>query len=118
LKAVVPYAITGTTAQVTVTYQGEESAPFTLPITAAAPAIFTSNRVGAGQVAAFNAVEQLFNSAADPVKVGEFITFYATGEGQTVPPGVDGKVTGSTATGPVLPVSVTVDGIPAFVQYA
>jgi uncharacterized protein (TIGR03437 family) len=42
---------------------------------------------------------------------------YATGEGQTAPGGVDGKLS-STSILPVLPVSVTVGGIPATVQYA
>lgn len=114
VKAVVPYAIGGTTAQVTVTYQGEESAPFSVPVAPSAPSIFA----GGGQVSALNLPESLFNSAATPVKIGEFIEFIATGEGQTAPAGVDGKVQDSTATGPILPVSVTVDGIPAFIQYA
>jgi trimeric autotransporter adhesin len=59
------------------------------------------------------------NTAANPVKIGGYISLYATGEGQTTPTGVDGKV----ASGPVLPmpnlpVSATVGGIPAVVQYA
>jgi len=44
----------------------------------------------------------------NPVKIGGYISLYATGEGQT---------TGSPAH-PVLPVRVIVGGIPATVQYA
>ena len=52
------------------------------------------------------------------VKVGAFISLYATGEGQTSPAGLDGKVDASTPPKPVLPVTVTIGGIPSFVQYA
>lgn len=118
LKAVAPYSVSGSAAQLTVSYQGDESAAFTVPVAAAVPSVFTANRVGAGQVSAFNDVEGLFNSAATPVRIGGFLSFYATGEGQTAPAGMDGMVGGSTQTSPILPVSATVDGIPAFVQYA
>jgi uncharacterized protein (TIGR03437 family) len=117
VAAIVPYAITGTTAQVVVTYQGEDSAPFTVPVAVAAPGVFTSNQLGSGQAAAINAADGRFNSAVNPVKIGGSISLYATGEGQTSPAGVDGRVS-STATGPVLPVTVTVDGISALIQYA
>ena len=50
--------------------------------------------------------------------VGEFITLFATGVGQTTPAGVDGKLTGANETHLVLPVHVTVGGIPALVQYS
>jgi uncharacterized protein (TIGR03437 family) len=41
-----------------------------------------------------------------------------TGEGQTVPPGVDGLIARSTLPTPVLPVSVNIDGKQATVLYA
>jgi uncharacterized protein (TIGR03437 family) len=117
VAAVVPYAVTGTTAQVTVAYQGQVSAAFSVPAVASAPSLFALNQTGAGQAAAINAVDGTANSAANPVKIGAFISLYATGEGQTAPGGVDGKL-GSAPTRPVLAVSVTVGGIPAFVPYA
>jgi uncharacterized protein (TIGR03437 family) len=117
VAAIVPYAISGTTAQVAITYQGATSTAFTIPVTPSAPGIFTSNQTGAGQVAAINTVDGSLNTAANPVKIGGYISLYATGEGQTAPAGVDGKV-GSTPTRPVLPVSVMVGGIPAMFQYA
>jgi uncharacterized protein (TIGR03437 family) len=111
VAAVVPYTLTGTTAQVTVAYQGESSAAFTLPVAPSAPSIFTSNQTGAGQAAAINAIDGTVNSAINPVKIGGYISLYATGEGQT---------TASTGAPPrpILPVSITVGGIPATVQYA
>jgi trimeric autotransporter adhesin len=117
VAAIVPYAISGTTAQVAIAYQGATSTAFTIPVTPSAPGIFTSNQTGAGQVAAINTVDGTLNTAANPVKIGGYISLYATGEGQTAPAGMDGKL-GSTPTRPVLPVSVTVDGMPATVLYA
>ncbi len=106
VAAVVPYTLTGTTAQVTVSYRGETSAAFDLPVAPSAPGIFTSNQTGAGQAAAINAIDGTVNSAANPVKIGGYISLYATGEGQ------------STSARPILPVSITVGGIPAMVQFA
>lgn len=118
LAVIVPYSITGTNAQVTVTYQGKVSAALTVPIAASAPSLFTLNQSGSGQGAAVNAVDGTVNTAANPVKVGGYISLYATGEGQTAPSGVDGKVGDSLPARPVLPVSVTIGGIPTLVQYA
>ncbi len=118
IAAVVPYGITGPTAQVLVTYQGKVSNELTVAVAASAPSLFTVNQTGAGQAAAINAVDGTVNSAANPVKIGGFISLYATGEGQTGPAGVDGRLGGSAPTNPILPVSVTVGGIPARVQYA
>jgi uncharacterized protein (TIGR03437 family) len=115
---VVPYAVTGTTAQVKVTYQGQVSDAFTVPVAPSAPSLFASNQTGAGQAAAFNAVDGTANTAANPVKIGDSISLYATGEGQTAPAGVDGKLGGSVPAHPLLQVSVTVGGIPAPFQYA
>ena len=117
VAAIVPYAISGTTAQVTVAYQGQDSLAFTVPVAPSAPGIFTSNQTGAGQVAAINTVDGTLNTAANPVKIGGYISLYATGEGQTAPAGVDGKL-GSAPTRTVLTVSVTVGGMPATFQYA
>ncbi len=116
VAAIVPYAITGTTAQVTVTYQGEESAAVTIPVALSAPGFFTFNQTGSGQAAAVNA-DGTVNTAANPVKIGGSISLYATGEGQSAPGGVDGRL-GSAPTHPILPVSVTIDGLPALVEYA
>ena len=118
VAAVVPSAASGSTARVSVTYQGQVSADFTVPVALAAPNIFTLNQAGWGQAAGINAADGTVNTPANPVKIGGYISLYATGEGQTAPAGVDGKVGGSTATHPLLPVTVTVGGIPATVQYS
>ena len=43
---------------------------------------------------------------------------FATGAGQTDPPGVDGQITGSTLPKPLLPVTVRIGGMQARVSYA
>jgi uncharacterized protein (TIGR03437 family) len=63
-------------------------------------------------------VDRTVNTAANPVKTGDYISLDATGEGQTIPAGVDGKLGGPALTGPALPVSATVGGLPATIQYA
>ncbi len=117
VNAVVPYAVSGTTTNVTVAYQGQISSSFSVSVTASSPGFFTYNSTGAGEAAAINANFGTFNSAANPVKIGDYITLFATGEGQTTPAGVDGKLATIPLPSPNLAVSATVDGIPAFVQY-
>ncbi len=59
----------------------------------------------------------MYNDAAHPAKVGDFLELFATGEGQTTPAGVDGKLATVPYPTPNLPVTVTVGGIPANVSY-
>ncbi len=113
---VVPYAVTGTQALVAVSHNGQMSGPFTVAVAASAPSLFTVNGTGAGQAAAINA-DGTVNSAINPARAGNYISLYATGEGQTTPQGVDGKLATHPLPTPDLPVSVTVGGIPAIVQY-
>jgi len=42
---------------------------------------------------------------------------YATGEGQTKPAGVDGLIATGTPPKPTLPVSVSIGGLPATIEY-
>ena len=58
------------------------------------------------------------NGPAHPAVAGNFLTVYATGEGATIPPGVDGKPGSAPLPVPVLPVTVFIDGREAFVEYA
>ncbi len=118
VASVVPYGITGTTVQVVVTYQGHASNNFTATESVSAPSLFTSNQQGWGQAAAIHPSDGTVNSAANPIHIGGYISLFATGEGQTSPAGVDGRLGGATPAHPLLPVGVTVDGIPAIVQYA
>jgi trimeric autotransporter adhesin len=117
VAAIVPYEVSGSSVLVSLTYQGESSAAVSVPLALSAPALFTLNSSGQGPAAALNQDYSL-NSANNPAKVGDIISLYATGEGQTTPTGVDGKVAVDPLPHPVLPVSVTIGGQPAQVQYA
>ena len=114
--AVVPYEVFASTV-VTVSYGGQVSSPVTLPVAWTAPALFTTNSSGAGQAAAINADGSL-NSAARPAAIGDVITLFATGEGQTMPAGIDGKLAGNPPPSPLLPVTLTIGGQQGAVLYA
>jgi uncharacterized protein (TIGR03437 family) len=118
VAAIVPYGTMGTTAQVNVSYQGQTSAAFGVPIAVAAPSLFSLNGTGEGEAASVNA-DGTINDAAHPVKVGGYISLYATGEGQTSPAGMDGALANTQPfPAPNLPVSVTVGGISVTPVYA
>ena len=80
VAAVVPYAVSGSTAR-SVTYQGQVSADFTVPVATTAPNVFTLNQAGWGQAAGINAADGTVNTPVNPVKIGGYISLYATGEG-------------------------------------
>ena len=46
------------------------------------------------------------------------VVVFATGAGQTDPPGVDGQIAGNTLPKPLLPVTVRIGGMQARVSYA
>jgi uncharacterized protein (TIGR03437 family) len=117
IAVVAPYELSGPSAEVQVIYNGNISNQVTVPVTTTAPSLFTANQTGVGQAAAINVSTGTLNSAVNPVKIGEYVTLFATGEGQTNPGGVDGQIVSSSSIHPVLPVNVTVGGVPATVQY-
>jgi uncharacterized protein (TIGR03437 family) len=125
INAVVPYEISGLLAlPVSVTYQGQGSGGFTVEAAPAAPGIFTQTSSGVGPGAILNQ-DYTLNGPANPAPRGSIVTIFMTGEGQTSPPGVDGGVTvpsissvGPITPAPVLPVSGTLAGQPAPVQFA
>jgi uncharacterized protein (TIGR03437 family) len=117
VAAVVPNGLrSGDAARITVTYLGPTTAEFVLPIAPAGPAIFTLDSTGTGPAAALNQ-DNSVNSAAVPASAGDVITLFATGEGETTPASTDGRVAAAPLPKPVLPVSVTIGGKPAQVQY-
>ncbi|HXB73924.1 MAG TPA: IPT/TIG domain-containing protein [Candidatus Acidoferrales bacterium] len=115
--AVVPYAVPGNSTQVVVQYQGLSTTPVTVPLAATAPGIFTADGTGRGGAAAINR-DGSFNNSGNPAPAGSVVTFFATGEGATVPAGVDGSVTGTVLPRPLATVTATIGGVPAPVQFA
>jgi uncharacterized protein (TIGR03437 family) len=116
--AIVPYGVTGATAQVIVAYQGQVSAAFPVSMAPSAPGIFTYDASGLGPAAAINQDGVTVNTAATPTETGDIISLYATGEGQTTPAGVDGKPASVPYPYPNLTVTATVGGLDAPVKYA
>jgi uncharacterized protein (TIGR03437 family) len=122
ISAVAPYEI-GQTRQVTrivVEFNGVRSRPVVIPVTATAPGIFTAAG-GTGQAAAVNE-NQTFNTEANPAARGSILVFFATGEGQTNPAGVNGRLNEFARfedfPRPIAGVTVTLGGQPAEILYA
>jgi uncharacterized protein (TIGR03437 family) len=84
-----------------------------VPVAAAKPGIFTN---GQGQGAILNE-DWSINSATKPAQRGRYVMIYATGEGVTTPPGVDGRVTGTPLPTAVAACSATIGGQAATVTY-
>jgi uncharacterized protein (TIGR03437 family) len=117
INAVVPFGVTGTSTQIQVLYQGQPTASATVPIQPASPAVFSINGNGGGQGAILNQ-DGSVNSSTNPAARGSVVALFATGAGLTTPASTDGLLTTAPYPAPMLPVSVTIDGLPAQVVYA
>ncbi len=118
VSAIVPYALAASSAtKLTVWYKGKASASDDLKVADAAPGIFMLNTAGQGAIVNQDGT---INSATNGAPIGSTVSIYATGEGQTNPPGVTGSITGGTPpfAEPQLTVTAQVGGLPAFVTYA
>lgn len=78
LSAIIPNGITGASAQVVVEYQSLSSAPVTVPLTVASPALFTANSSGSGQALAVNS-DGSANGASHPAAQGSVLTLFVNG---------------------------------------
>jgi len=118
VNAVVPYAVAGrSSVQVQIEAQGQKSNALTAQVALTVPGIFTLDASGKGQAAVLNQDNGL-NSAANPARRGSIISVFATGIGQTDPPGMDGKPAAQPLPVPVLPVTVEIAGANAEILYA
>jgi uncharacterized protein (TIGR03437 family) len=140
INAIVPYEVAGqSSVNVVVTHNDYPSAAFTLPLSATSPGIFTVSQNGSGQGTILNA-DGTPNSASNPAVKGSAISIFATGTGvlqQSIP---DGSVlfgggencpNSQSSTSckppdmpnpgqaffPAAPISVTIGGQPALLQY-
>ena len=117
VSAIVPFGVTGTSAQVFVLNQGQTTAPVTVNVTPTAPAIFTLNSSGIGQAAAYNS-DGTVNGAAHPAKAGSVVTLFITGAGATNPASNDGTIASVPLPLPVGLVTGAIGGKAVTVQYA
>ncbi|HYP14552.1 MAG TPA: hypothetical protein VEQ63_11565, partial [Bryobacteraceae bacterium] len=118
IGAIVPYSVAGkSSTEMQVEYRGTRSNTVQLSVTEASPAFFTASANGRGQGGFLN--EDLsYNNPANPTEKGKIVVLYATGEGQTNPAGVDGKIATEPYPAPRLPVTVRVGGEDADILYA
>jgi uncharacterized protein (TIGR03437 family) len=119
VSVVVPYEVSGkTSTQVRVAYQGQTSNTVSVGVLAVLPSIFTADSSGNGPASAINQ-DGTVNSPNNPAPTGSYVSLFATGEGQTNPIGIDGKPATVPAPVPAAqPVTATIGGLPAAVQYA
>ena len=122
----VPYEVTQGSGKQVVLANGTMQATSTVTIAPTAPGLFTADGSGIGQAAALNfsgATGYSLNASATPVKLGDIVVLYLTGEG-------DYNLTLTPRTGLIVPATlsplpqvnplptVTIGGAPAAVNYA
>ena len=117
-SAIVPYAVAGkTSAAIIVEYRGDRTAPLTVAVRDSAPGLFSADSSGRGPGAILHP-DYTPVTAARPADRGGIVLLFGTGEGQTDPPGADGKLATGVLPKPLLPVTVTIGGVEAEVLYA
>ncbi len=120
VAAIVPYAVDGKAGtQVQVRNGNFTSDTVAFPVAAVAPSVFSADYTGSGQGAILNEDGVTVNATTAPAVRGSVVSIYATGEGQTEPGGVDGRIaTADALAKPKLPVQVRIGGQSAEVTYA
>jgi uncharacterized protein (TIGR03437 family) len=125
VSVIVPYNITGASADLVLTYDSLDSQPFSLSLAAATPGVYTTDASGRGQGAILNyniaTNDYTLNSTASPASRGGIVVLYVSGIGQTN----DSTANPTTAASTLIPansvvtpmgaVSVTIGGIAASV---
>lgn len=120
----IPTDLTGASAAIQVTANGQTSAPQNVLIAPFSPGLFSTNQSGRGQGAILIANTNTLVAPAGsipgrdtrPAKPGEFITIFCTGLGAVIPALATGEP-GANNTTATLPM-VTIDGTPATVQFS
>jgi uncharacterized protein (TIGR03437 family) len=117
VNVMVPYGVSGrASTAVQVSYLGVLSTAISYNVAATVPGIYTLNQAGSGQGAIENQ-DFSINGSSNPAARGTVVSIYMTGEGITSPPSVTGQLAVSLNK-PVLPVTATINGVSAPVQYA
>jgi uncharacterized protein (TIGR03437 family) len=118
-SAIVPYEVAGkSSTQMQIEFQGVLSSSVTLPVVPSQPGLISLDSTGSGPGVILDLNYKVI-SADNPAPRGSVVQVFATGEGQTSPAGVDGKLAlAAPYPAPLLPVTVTIDGLPAQVLYA
>ena len=118
ISAVVPYAATGSTANIVVTVNTTKSNTVSVPLAPTAPGIFTISNNGLGDGATLHADYSVVNQA-NPALAGETVQVFLTGLGAVSPAVQDGAAAPGKAplAQVVAPLNVYVGGLPASIQF-
>jgi len=124
VSAVVPYEMAPVAnPSVWIEYVGQVSSAYQLNSVTAAPGIFTQDSSGIGPGAILNQ-DNSRNGPGHAAAKGSIVQVYMTGEGQTSPQGVTGKMTTATlpppqvTPAPLQPVRVFINGEQVSYTYA
>jgi uncharacterized protein (TIGR03437 family) len=109
ISAIVPFAVTGSTATLVATVGTTKSNSIVVPLAASSPGIFSIPANGIGSAAALHANYSVI-SATNPALPGEVISIYLTGLGATSPLVADGAAAPGTP-----PLALTTGGIAVYV---
>ncbi len=109
----VPYEVgTSSSASIVLSFGGQTTAALTVPVGPSAPGLVTSNGSGLGQLLAMNS-DGSVNSAKNPARLGQPLSIFTTGAGQTTPASKTGAIQETTAVSVSMPVWVYIGGLPA-----
>lgn len=109
ISAIVPFAVTGSTATIVVTVNGTKSNSVVVPLSPTSPGIFSIPANGISSAAALHANYSII-SATNPATQGEIISMYLTGLGATNPKVNDGAAAPGTP-----PLALITGGISIYV---
>ncbi len=117
IATIAPYEVAGrVSTMMQVEYAGVLSTPLNIRVVDSSPAIFVIDSSGQG---AIRNQDGTINSNLNAAAIGSVVSIYATGAGQTNPPGQDGQIIGSLPyPTPLLPVHVQIGGQDATILYA
>ena len=119
IGAIVPYSISGTSAQIVVTYAGLSSQAFTTAVATADPGVFSlaSSGQGQGAILNFDAATGNFsiNGSSNAAAKGSTVVLYMTGAGLTTSGVSNQLIPASPAVLPAQSPTVTIGGAGATV---
>jgi uncharacterized protein (TIGR03437 family) len=113
---IVPYTVSGASAQVAVSYNGVTSAPFSVSVAPVDPGVFSLASSGQGQGAILNVSatgDYTINSSSNPAPRGSTAVIYITGAGATTSSVYNQLIPASPAVTPLMTPTVTIGGQPA-----
>ena len=117
INAQVPFNLAVNSTQQLVVMRGSSiSVPQDVVVAAAQPAVYTQDQSGSGPGVIVD-VNNALLTASNPAKAGDIVVIYCNGLGAVNPPVPEGvAATGLSST--VNPLTATIGGIPATVQFA